>query len=179
MAKRTSRANSIELKKIKLKLISVYGLICQICNHPMPVEKLIIEHIDNDYTNWNEDNLQLACQSCNINKNPPYLIKKDIDFSHSLTPDLQPKPQSSEMERNIKSEPLFREWLKKEMTKKLSLELEHVINSGAEVAEVSTYTVRNNYLRKLTSEAGLIKLSLLSVLKQFTGKKRVSLSTTL
>ena len=134
MAKRTSSAELRELRLIKAFLIKRDSEICNICKHEFPKKKLIVEHKDNDHTNWNRDNLQLACQSCNIKKNPPYSAKEDIDFSHSLTQstDQLLRPQSVEMEKNIKAEPLFRDWIKNKMTKKLRIELEEVINSGAE-----------------------------------------------
>ncbi|MEO8513454.1 MAG: HNH endonuclease signature motif containing protein [Ignavibacteria bacterium] len=174
MAKRTSRANSRELRIIKKQLLQKFGTVCQICNCTLPLSKLVVEHKDNDFTNWGTENLQLACQSCNIKKNPPYSSKKDIDFSysHSLSTDMELRPQSIEMARNIKSEPTFRKWFEKLMTQKLRVELEEVINSGAEISEVSTYTIRNNYLKKLCSDAGLYEIEIIDGIKFIKWKEK-------
>lgn len=131
----------------------------------MPAEKLVIDHKDNDPLNGDPDNLQLISQSENIKKNPSKLYnlnKKDVDFSHTLTPTTDPplRPQSVEMAKNMKSEPLFINWLENKMRKYWRVELEQVINSGAQIAGVSTYTIRNNYLKKLTSEEGPYKITL-------------------
>jgi len=160
MAKRTTRTNSRELRIIKEYLLQNEGNICKICNVEFPTEKLIVEHKDNDFTNWQSDNIQLACQSCNISKNPPYRKKRDIDNSCACVSVFEePKPQTAEMARNIKAEPLFRNWLNNEMTRKLRMELEDVINSGAELAGVSVDTIRGRYLKKLTSRLGPYSIS--------------------
>ena len=169
MAKRISRANARELKIIRSVLEKecrkkhgtilceeCLGKVCGCKDEKTSAGKLIIEHKDNDHLNWDPDNLQLASQSCNIKKNPPY--RRDVDNVRDTrgvrdTVDEDIKPRSAEMLRNMKSEPTFQNWLKKEMNKKLRMELEDVINSGAHIAEVSIDTTRR-YLKKLTSRLG-------------------------
>jgi len=167
VAKRASRANSRELRKIKSYLIKFYGAECNICGKAFPESKLIIEHKDNNPLNWEEKNLQLACQSCNVKKNPPYRKKRDVDnLRVRVCVEDDPKPQSAEMLRNMRSEPTFREWLKKEMSAKLEMEIEDIINSGAEVAEISIDTVKR-YLKKLTSRLGPYNLTIDKLKQKF------------
>lgn len=157
MANRTSRLNSRELKKIKISLRNRDGLKCNICKNSLTIKTLIVDHIDNDYSNNNMRNLQLACQSCNIKKNPPYQSKKDVDnmrVGGCVGLDEPPKPQSAEMARNMKSEPMFISWLEKEMKHCNKMELEDVVCSGAQFSGVSIDTVRTRYLKKLTSRLG-------------------------
>lgn len=155
MARRTSRANSRELKIIKTYLLARDGNFCKICNIEFPAEKLILDHKDNNHRNWSDENLQLACQSCNIKKDPPYWKIKDVDNVRvRVCVENEPRPQSAEMAKNMKSEPLFKCWLKREMTKKLRMDLEDVIDSGAQFADISIDTVRGRYLKKLVSRLG-------------------------
>lgn len=155
MVTRFSRANSRELKIIKTFLLKKYGNKCYICDNDFPPNQLVIDHVDNDHTNWAEVNLRLACQKHNIRKNPPYSKKKYIDNSCvSVCVEQEPQPKSLELAINIKAEPKFREWIKNEMKKYLRMDLEDVIDSGAEYAEVSVDTVRSRYLKKLTSRLG-------------------------
>jgi hypothetical protein len=153
MSKRTSRANSKELKIIKQYLLKRDGSQCSICKRELANNKLFVEHKDNNHLNWEAENLQLACQKCNISKNPPYSNKTNVDYVCVSVCD-EPKPQSYEMYKNMRSEPLFRKWLNKEMTRKLRMRLDDVVDSGAEYSEVSVETVRNRYLKKLTSRLG-------------------------
>ena len=106
MAKRTSRANSKELKIIKQYLLKRDGSQCNICERKLASNKLIVEHKDNNYLNWEPENLQFACQKCNIAKNPPYSNKTDVDNMCVSVCD-EPKPQSYEMYKNIRSESVW------------------------------------------------------------------------
>ena len=157
MANRTSRLNSRELKLIKKELKSKNGKKCNICKNIFPIKKLIVDHIDNNYLNNNMKNLQLACQGCNIKKNPPYQKERDVDnvcVSKCVSLDEAPKPQSAEMARNMKSEPMFISWLEKEMQCSNKMELEDIVCSGAQYSGVSVDTIRSRYLKKLTSRLG-------------------------
>lgn len=177
MTKRISRLNSRELLMIRKFLISRDGHKCNVCGRPGTATKLIVDHVDNDHLNNEKSNLQLCCQSCNIKKNPPYCAKKDVDFSHThlLTntnsTDLELKPQSIEMYKNMKAEPAFRKWLEKEMRRYLKIEMEEIINSGAEISEVSTYTIRNNYLKKLCSNEGPYEFEVIDGVKYIRWKE--------
>jgi len=170
MAKRTSRANSRELKEIKKYLLARDGAKCKICGNAKSADKLIVEHIDNDFRNWLDKNLQLACQKCNISKNPPYRKKTDVDnFSLSLSfSDIENNNSclsvASEVTldnypiwKNLRSEPMFQVWLKKEMTKKLTMDIKQVLNDGANIAKCSSKTT-SSYLEKLVYETGPYKI---------------------
>ncbi len=155
MARRTTRPNSRELKIIRAFLLKRDGNICKICGNEVPESELIVEHLDNNHQNWDDSNLRLACQSCNIKKDPPHGQKKDIDnLCVRVSAEDEPKPQTAEMARNMRSEPLFRSWIEKEMKKKLRMEINDVIDSGAEYAGVCVDTIRSRYLRRLTSRLG-------------------------
>ena len=45
-----------------------------------------------------------------------------------------------------------------EMRKRIRMELDDVVDSGAEIAEVSVDTVRNRYLKKLASRVGIFNV---------------------
>lgn len=167
MVKRTSRLNSRELKIIKSFLVGKYGNICQTDKKVYPINKLIIDHIDNNPLNNDESNLQLLCQSCNISKNPPYKKNsRDVD-NFSLGGGLSVNECEGEYLRsyptiginsyavwkNLKSEPIFLSWLEKQMTLKLVMQVDQAINDGANISVCSTKTT-TTYLNKLVFETG-------------------------
>lgn len=167
MVKRASRLNSRELKIIKSYLIRKFGSICQIDKKEYPPSKLVVDHIDNNPLNNHESNLQLICQSCNIKKNPPYKKnKKDVDnfsLGGALSVNecegdfLRSYPNigvnSYPVWKNLKAEPLFLSWVEKEMTEKLILQVDQVINDGAYYSDCSTKTAMT-YLNKLVYKLG-------------------------
>lgn len=149
---------------IKKHLIARDGNKCNVCGSNSEGVKLIVDHKDNNYLNNDKNNLQLCCQSCNIKKNPPYRNKKDVDnFSLSPPePDMDDQYLSAEpyvslenypVWKNLKSEPVFKNWLKTEMTKKLEMNVIQVINDGANIANCSSRTT-TTYLDKLVYETG-------------------------
>ena len=161
MAKRTSRLNSRERKKIYNRL-AAYGEKCAVCGKGTPLDT---DHKDNDLSNTDFSNFQLLCRSCNIKKNPPYrrdprlrgdekkISTSRLARSRSAHVADIPEPRSAEMARNLKSEPVFRKWFENEMKRQGRMLREEAIDSGAEIAEVSIDT-SIKYLRKMTSKTG-------------------------
>lgn len=170
MTRRYSRLNSRELNAIRKFIISRDGNKCNNCDEEPIKGKLVVDHIDNNFLNNEPGNLRLICQSCNIRKNPPYSKKTDVDnFSLSLSfPDFEVDDDylSSASDitldnypiwKNLRSEPMFQVWLKKEMTKKLSMDIKQVLNDGANIAKCSSKTT-SSYLEKLVYETGPYKI---------------------
>lgn len=166
MVKRLSRLNSRELKIIKEFLLARDGCKCKICDKYFPADELIVDHIDNDYTNWDPDNLQLANQSCNIKKNPPYRSKKDVDKRGGAEKDegrgrlrlyTEIKAYLNfgdlAMFKNVYGELKFNDWLRKEMTKRMRIPVEEIIYDGANITGLQPKTTRE-YLKKLCYKTG-------------------------
>jgi len=166
MARRTSRLNSRELKEIRIKLAAQDGVKCKNCDKNIPLEKLVVDHIDSNYLNNSWDNLQLLCQKCNIIKDPPYRDNKDVDnFSLGANPSLREYEgeylsvypavgsHSYPVWKNLKSEPAFKAWLENMMIIHLVIQVDIVINDGANIAECSTKTTKS-YLDKLIYQTG-------------------------
>lgn len=186
---RTSRLNSNEIKIIKQKLIErcdeKYGkIVCEICKQEYPIEKLVLEHIDNNSFNCNLTNLQLACKKCNYEKNPPkfYNLKgKSLDIlrvgesckiSKFELSGFEPEPQSAEMKKNRIAEPKFRNWVENKMRKPpMMIKSEDVMYGGAEFCEVSIQTTER-YLKKMCSIEGKYK-----IIKDIEGNKYLAWKT--
>jgi hypothetical protein len=111
-------------------------------------KSLIVDHRDNNNSNNDPDNLQLLCRSCNTRKNPRGKAKPKTESVEIYVPH-----SSKELIKNEICEPIFREWIEKQVSKWKRLELKDAINSGAEVACVSPATTER-YINKMCSTAG-------------------------
>lgn len=170
--RRESRPNGRETKIIKQFMISRLlekekELICEICRKQKDETELIIEHKNNDHTDWDPDNLQLACQPCNISKNPPKLLQRmqvNIDGFAGRSGgggrrELYKKMvevwgiSNVGMMKNFFAEDAFIGWLDKEMKKRHSIPKDEVIYDGANIAGVQAKQTRE-YLKKMLFRTG-------------------------
>jgi hypothetical protein len=146
------------------------GEKCFICRRPArPQKKLVIDHWDNDNSNNDPLNLHLMCQPDNIKKNPRGKGKKMSPVSVSECD--KEKINSAEYRKNQEAEPRFRHWVYQELKLKKQIEYDEIINSGAEVVDISQETAKR-YLKKLCSEAGPMQL-----MKDESDKKYVVLKS--
>lgn len=107
---------------------------------------LLIDHRDNDNSNNNFENLQFICRSCNYLKNP-----------RGSKP-LEERPSTPEMKKGERMERYFRNWLFGLITENHKWLLEDVIDSGAEITEGSTETIKR-YIRKCVSTEGMYEIT--------------------
>lgn len=106
---------------------------------------LLIDHIDNDNSNNNINNLQLLCRACNYYKNP----RSDKPLTE--------RPLTPEMKKGERMEKHFRNWLFGIVSNNHKWLLEDVIDSGAEITGGSTETIKR-YVRKCVSDAGMYEI---------------------
>ena len=109
------------------------------------VEKfLLIDHKDNNNSNNHLDNLQLLCRKCNYLKNP-------------RSKQVQERSATPEMKKGERMERYFRNWLFGLITENHKWLLEDIIDSGAEITEGSTETIKR-YIRKCVSTEGMYEV---------------------
>lgn len=148
MANKNKDARDREYPLIVQRQHGEYCMMCKI--EPwMLVEQgrsptLCIDHINNNDSDNRLDNYQLLCKSCNTKKNHPTL---EEPFARSATP---------EMIRGKKYESDFRRWVAGHYmeNENIGLHYDYLINTGAEIVECSTETIKR-YLNKMTSSAGI------------------------
>jgi hypothetical protein len=135
------------------------GERCKICGWKGDSKNLVIDHIDNNNSNNELSNLQLLCRSDNNRKNPRgkgkllspmYVCVSSREFE-------EVKRASPEMEKNTEAEPTFRHWIFEELRERITLPIDEVIDSGAEVSHCSQETIKR-YLRKICSPVGFAYL---------------------
>jgi len=164
-----TRLNSRQRKRIYKLLVDRDGEKCNKCGKKPPneIKKLVIDRIDNqgDYSDLNR--LQLLCYSCNYKKNPRIKERKpldDVSVSECVNVDpnevkgmnlrekeeLEPK---SEIEINREKEPEVREYVKKRIRKESEAPWKDLIDSAAEVVDISPITTER-HIRKLVSSEG-------------------------
>jgi len=148
-----SRMNSRNRKVLYQQIAKQQGDWCNVCREPSDSKPLVIDHIDNDNSNSDLPNLQLLCRSCNNRKNPRGPGKKQSPICMDGSEHLPPRRFTPEMEKNLVSEPLFRQFVANEILKYGKKELVGLICAGAEEASCSTPTA-TRYLQKMTSSQG-------------------------
>jgi len=123
------------------------GEYCKMCGK-LPWEgQLVIDHIDNDNSNNSLNNLQILCRGCNYVKNPR---KGPLDMCVSSN-------TKDSLVINRSKEPKFREYVYMELDAKGVLVYDDIINSGAEIIEVSPETTKR-YIRKMCSKQGKLEI---------------------
>lgn len=138
------------------------GEKCFMCKRAPPKVKLIVEHKDNDETNWDESNLRLACRSCNKKLSLPNVKerKKTENPTQAVRDHVDYQQGSAEMQASDLMETPYWHWIKAKITalnlKGEDLPKKEAINGGAYTVGCSTTTSRK-YLDKLTSEEGPLK----------------------
>ena len=135
--------NGITRKKFYELLIERDGEHCNFCRTPVIEKQLVVDHRDNNNTNNEMNNLQLLCRRCNYIKN-----------SRGSRDTCERHIKETEIQINRKKEPQFRKYVYEEIGKRGSIKPKDLINSGAEICEISTITAKR-YLDKLCSKKGL------------------------
>lgn len=132
--------------KIYPGLVVIQGEYCKHCGklpNETPENKLYVAFKDNSKSNEDIDNLFLTCAKCNEFRFMLDIPNIEID-NRTATP---------EMKKNIRMEPLFRNWLRGMIEIHHKIPLSDAINSGAEHVDGSPETIKR-YLKKLTSNSG-------------------------
>ncbi len=164
-------ANRFQINQHRLAysfIASRDGDHCLICKASPDKAKLQIDHADNNPSNWEPLNLHLLCQTHNLlfrgvpvaeklrfieehsANNERELERRYGSISSKVAKDMiDYQTGSEEMKANSMFEPVFTEWL----LKNLPMTKDEAIHSGALIAGCSPLT-SGRYLRKLTCAAG-------------------------
>ena len=129
-------------QKLYCILVSRSGDQCGFCKIPGSEKQLVIDHIDNDNSHNNLDNLQLLCRRCNYIKNS----RRPVDSCVSDTDDA--------IQINKTKEQRFRNYVYDTLNKLQQINPKKLIDSGAEYCGISPVTAKR-YLDKMCSKEGL------------------------
>lgn len=174
-----SRMSGPARKRIYQMLVKRDGEVCYIGGEPGTSETLVIDHWNNRNDDNRISNLHLLCRPMNAVKNPRGPGKKTELLSsvcvinrmnEEKIKSALPPIQSAELLQNLTKEPDFRHWLFHCIVKFVMMELNEVVNSGAELVRCSPRTI-DRYLDKLTSSVGMYTLNE----ESSTGKKLITL----
>lgn len=147
------------------------GEYCLSC-YKGPRAKLEIDHMDNDISNWNPDNLHLFCQKHNLKMRALEKNEKLRTIGFYIATNEQARERmrgqastevvremvdyragTPEMQANSYYETKFRDWLLAQINAAGFIIKEEAIYSGAEFVGCSPTTIQR-YLKKLTSQVG-------------------------
>ena len=152
-----SNMNGRRRKRARRFLIERDGNVCKKCRVSGKKKKLVIDHIDNNNSNNNYDNMQLLCYACNYKKNPRLKERiQPLDVCVSVKKRANPF-EKSEIAINEEKEPQFRLFVEHVIEEHGEFELEDLINSGAEVVKISIITAKR-HLKKMTSSYGAYQI---------------------
>lgn len=153
-----SRMNSRNRKKFYKLLKERDGEQCNICRKKGGFETLVIDHIDNNNSNNDPENLQLLCPSDNTKKNPRGKGKKRSPVSIDTNAHEAEKIVSAEFRKNQESEPRFRHWLYDKIKVLGKMKFDEVVDAGAEKAGCSQATIIR-YIKKVVSSEGIYEVN--------------------
>ena len=136
-------------RKLYRAIASSGGDCCANCTVSSEDRQLVIYHKDGNNSNNILDNLQLLCRTCSHFMNQRRSVK-----NHPTDPSTEESP---EIKINRSKEPEFRSFVYEEINHKRSIRKERLINSGAEVVEISPVTAKR-YLEKMCSDRGLCRI---------------------
>lgn len=148
-----------ELKAAKELCLRRDGAGCNRCPKYKRIDQalssLVLDHRDNNARNnpKSGSNWQLLCRAHNHLKNPRG--KGKFHPSHGLTIESlhRTQPQSREMEKSERCEPVFVEWLREKLEIDGQVHIDDARNSGAYIADCSQKTI-DRYINKYASDAG-------------------------
>jgi hypothetical protein len=127
------------------------GEYCRGC-HALPSErKLIVDHVDNNYKNNKDENLQLLCRACNYLKNP----RRPLDLCERGG-EIE---DQSELGVSKLKQPAFRKYVFQLLNEQPKIPEKDLINSACEVVDISPVTGKR-YLDKMCSSEGTLRRSI-------------------
>jgi hypothetical protein len=152
------------------------GEYCIKCHtKPLPDKPLQIDHADNDRSNWDPENLHLACQTHNLEFRGMTVKEHMEQIQHysasnererarergregtNMVKDLVDyRNASPEMKANSYYEIQYRDWILTTVKVNGLITKEEALNSGSEVVGCSQLSA-SRYLAKLTSGVGVLK----------------------
>jgi len=140
--------NSKTRKRLYQILSERDGEFCAMCGNFGSYKSLCIDHIDNNNSNNDPDNLQLLCRSCNTKKNPRGKAKPE-----NKSIEVEILNQSEELRLKKKYSALFLPWLERQIKKYEKVLVKDIIYSGAKISGASIKTI-TDYLNVECSIAG-------------------------
>jgi hypothetical protein len=167
-----SKMSSSNRNKYYMILVHIGAEECWRCGKVGNKKSLVIDHINNDNSDDNINNLQLLCRACNYLKNPRKIRMKNSVIPQSLLVDDDlPNAKSLELYRKEQYYPKFKKFLICLFDQYENVPVKEVINSGAMITSASTETVKR-YLEVEASLAGEYKIVLLDNIKCLTKKTK-------
>lgn len=162
-----TRLNRRQRKKWYKFLVARDGEKCKNCGRTPKLHgtKLIIDRIDNNDPNYYPDNIQFLCYRCNYKKNPRKKERKplddvsvcvNVDSNEVKGMNLREKEElehKSEIEINREKEPEVREYVIKRVQKEKKVPWRDMVDSAAEIVDLSPITTER-HIRKLVSSEG-------------------------
>lgn len=138
--------------KIYPGLAAIQGEYCRNCGKlpkETPQNQLFVNFKDENQSNEDIANLQILCSECTSLKF--FREIPDLEFDN--------RTATPEMKKNIRMEPLFRNWLSGMVQLHHKIAVSEAIDSGAEYVDGSPETIKR-YLKKLTSKTGNYRIVL-------------------
>lgn len=150
------------------KLVLLHGASCQSCGaSEPPLGRLDIDHRDNDRTNYDPENLQLLCRTCNVKKQRNKEIARRFPELEAWTRNSPSVCATEQVRRDIgdsedggpiwrancRMEPSFRQFILEMLNDRAAIQQRKAIFAGAEHSGCSPETARR-YLGKMTSDRG-------------------------
>lgn len=172
MFEELTRLNSRQRRKWYEFLVKRDGEQCKQCGRKPPneVKKLVIDRIDNK-GEYVPENIQLLCYRCNYLKNPrmkkteplDLCVRECVNVNLNEVKDmnlrekeeLEPK---SEIEINREKEPEVREYVIKRVQKEKEVPWKDLIDSAAEIVDLSPITAQRHINKLVSSEGPLEKV---------------------
>lgn len=139
--------NGITRKKLYVELSQKYGEYCQFCGRKPEDMQLVIDHIDNDNSNNNKQNLRLLCRRCNYIKNP----RRPVDKCVSECVD-----EVSELQTSRTKKPMFKRFVWHEINECVEVSEKEILDSSAEELDISQVTAKR-WLDAMCSSHGLLE----------------------
>jgi HNH endonuclease len=140
--------NSKTRKRLYQILSARDGEFCARCGIVGSFKTLCIDHVDNNNSNNDLDNLQLLCRSCNTKKNPRGKAKPE-----NRSYEFEILNQSEELRLKKKYTRKFLPWLEWQIKRYGRVLVKEIIYSGAKISGASIKTI-TDYLNVECSAAG-------------------------
>ena len=139
--------NGVTRKKIYAELSQKHGALCQFCGRRPEDMQLVIDHIDNNNSNNDRQNLRLLCRRCNYIKNP----RRPVD--ECVSDNVNEK--MSELHVSTVIKPKFKELVYHELNENSVVTQNELLNTSSELLNISQVTAKR-YLDGMCSKAGLL-----------------------